>query len=333
MAAPRVPERHKKPGILYATTDDGLELAVVDVTNPAFAVSLEPAEQAALTERFVSEDRQLERMPAILRKLLLGFVLRGSLLARGIRKAEGTFLPGLETYLLKLGPENLPTALIKPIDRRIAAALPALGVRLRLQDMAQLLVDAVTPALTAGPERPLRLLEIAGGPAMASLNALILLPRELLAGRDIAIDVLDLDEHGPSFGRRALAQLQSPGAPLHGLPIAMRHVRYDWRSAAELRPILREAMAEGAILAAISEGALFEYGSDEEIVANLEELQGVPVVGSVTRADEPVRRMMRTSGAALVPRGIDAFRALAARAGREMTRVLERPFSDHVALR
>ena len=32
---PRIPEQHKKPGVCYAVTDGGLELPVIDITNPA----------------------------------------------------------------------------------------------------------------------------------------------------------------------------------------------------------------------------------------------------------------------------------------------------------
>ncbi len=337
--APRVPERDKRPGVRYAVAPDGVELPVVDVTLPPFALSVSEAEQAALVERFLREDQPLARVPAPLRTLLLRLFLRRSVLARGIRRASGTFMTGMSTYLLKLGPDNLPTALATPIDRRIAAALPALAMRLRMQDVARLLADAVAPILLAHPGRPLHLLNVAGGPAVDSLNALVLLRREHpgLLDRSVSIDVLDLDDAGPTFGERALAALKADGAPLHGLAIAFRHLRYDWSRAAELRPVLDAARAAEALVAGSSEGGLFEYGSDDEIVANLEQLRGAGAgcaafVGSVTRDDEPVRRLYRTSGAATRLRGLDAFRILAGRAGWEVARAVARPFSDQVAL-
>ena len=69
-------------------------------------------------------------------------------------------------------------AYARPIDRRIAAALPVMAVRLRLADMATLLAEALAPTLEARPRHPLRLVNIAGGPAMDSLNALIVLRRD-----------------------------------------------------------------------------------------------------------------------------------------------------------
>ncbi len=32
----KIPEKNKKPGVCYTITDDGLELPVIDVTNPVF---------------------------------------------------------------------------------------------------------------------------------------------------------------------------------------------------------------------------------------------------------------------------------------------------------
>ena len=140
-------ETNKKPGVHYALTPDGIELPIVDVTHPAFALSMTAAEQAERVQAFMKESRQLERVPKLIRTPLLRFFLRGSLLARGIRKSEGSFLSGLDTYLLKIGPEMLGTY-AKPVDRKIAGSLPCLGVRLRLQDVAQMLADCLTKALS-----------------------------------------------------------------------------------------------------------------------------------------------------------------------------------------
>jgi hypothetical protein len=333
-------EAHKKPGVCYALTADGLELPIIDVTHPAFELTMSDAQQAVAVGAFLAQEQPFAGLPPPVRRLLMRFFLRGSVLARGIRGASGSFLPGMDTYLFKLGPANLGAAYAHPIDRRIAAALPALGMRLRLQDMARLLAEALAPALAARPAAPLRLVSIAGGPAMDALNALLILHREqprALAGRDVRIDVLDLDAAGPAFGVRALAALSAPGAPLHDVRASLHPVRYDWTDTRSLRAVLDEARTAGAIAAGSSEGGLFEYGSDEEIAANLECLRdaapdGFVMVGSVTRADAATRRLLETSRAALRPRGLDVFGALVARAGWTIARAIPRPFSDHVAL-
>ena len=332
-------EENKQPGVHYAFTEDGIELPVVDVTHPAFALTLSEAEQRTMLEKFLQEGVPLAGLPKPLRKLFLRFLLRGSILAQGVRKAQGSFMSGMNTYLLKLGPHMLGSAYTKPIDRQIAAALPAMAVRLRLQDVSHLLADSLLPALSGDPRRPLELINIAGGPAIDSLNALILLAKHapgILAGRAVSIDVLDLDGSGPTFGEAALAAVSVEGGPLFKSNIAFRHVRYNWAEVVNLKQILHEARAKGALVICSSEGGLFEYGSDEEIEANLRVLRAasevVAVIGSVTRADEPMQKLRETSTAATRPRGLDIFSRLASKAGWNIARAIERPFSDQVVL-
>jgi len=334
----RLAEHHKQPGICYAVTDDGLELPVVDVAHPAFRLELSAEKQRAIVEHFLAEQRRFARLPGVVRSVLLRFFLRGSVLARGLRRAEGTFLDGMTTYLFKLGAKNLGSYSV-PVDRKIASSLPALSVRLRLGDMARLLADALAPRLAAEPRRPLRFLNIAGGPAIDSLNALLLLQREqpaLLAGRHCSVCVLDGDEHGPAFGARALAALRALGAPLAGVDAELERLAYDWRDPAGLAPALEAVRSEGALCIGSSEGGLFEYGADDDIVGNLQALKAVGdgfcMVGSVTRDDEVIRTLKLTSTAATRPRGLAVFGDLVARAGWTVTSSISRPLSDQVVL-
>jgi hypothetical protein len=338
MAEIRRAERNKKAGVSYAVTNDGLELPVVDVTHPAFAAELSPEKQQALLGQFLEEQRRFARLPKLVRSVLMRFFTRGSRIGEGLRRAEGTFLDGMTTYLFKLGPQNLGSYAV-PVDRRILMSLPAISVRLRLSDMARLLAEELAPRLAREADRPLHFLNIAGGPAIDSLNALILLRRErpeLLAQRRCVIRVLDADANGPAFGARALAALQEPGAALAGLNIDFQHLPYDWSNVAGLTPALEAARSDSAFLAISSEGGLFEYGSDEAIVANLRALgvgQSEPfMVGSVTRDDELIQTLKLTSTAATKPRGLPTFTALAERAAWQVTRSIARPLSDQVVL-
>jgi hypothetical protein len=265
--------------------------------------------------------------------------LKRSMLGRALMSASGSFLPGMSTYLLKLGPGNLG-ADAEEIDLRIAASFPAYSVRIRLQDIALLIADGLTARMKEGPARPVCLANIAGGAAADSWNALICLNQldsTLLANRSIAIAVLDLDASGPAFGRRALEALQAEKQPLHGLAIDFSARFYDWRETATLSAALAELNATRAACAISSEGGLFEYGSDEEIAANLAELhRGTAldafVVGSVTRDCEAVRSTQTRSRIPTRPRSLDAFRLLAASAGWVVEQAMERTFSYHVRM-
>jgi hypothetical protein len=339
MAEIRRAEHNKKPGVCYAVTDDGLELPVVDVTHPAFEPALSDERLQALTDRFLEEQRRFAKLPRLVRRIMLRFFMRGSRIGQGLRRADGHFLDGMTTYLFKLGPKNLGSYAV-PVDRRILMSLPAVSVRLRLADMARLLADGLASRLNANESRPLYFINIAGGPAIDSLNTLIVLGREhaaLLTGRRITVHVLDADQHGPAFGARALQALQAPGAPLAGLEIIFDHSHYDWRDVSGLTPALEDAQRAGAQLVVSSEGGLFEYGSDDDIHANLRALRqgegnGVFMVGSVTRDDEIIQTLKLTSTAATKPRGLAVFTALVANAGWQVTRSVARPLSDQVLL-
>jgi hypothetical protein len=331
-----------RTGVVYAATNEGVKLAVIDVTNPAFAVSATDAELAAKAEQYVREAEQQREIPAALRE-----ALRSSMLGRGLMAAAGTFLDGMSTYLLKLGPANLGGG-ATPIDQRIAASFPAFTARLRLQDMAQLLAEGLAFSAAAEPRRPILLVNVGGGPASDSWNALIVLslrmPGEvdaerpgLMADRRVVIAVMDVDSCGPAFGARAIEALRAPTAPLEGLDIEVRHFRYEWSEADRLRGALEELNACETACGISSEGGLFEYGSDEEIVSNLAALHAGTardafVVGSVTRDGGPVRASLLTSRVSTRPRTIEGFRGLAGRGGWLVQELIERPFSFHVRM-
>ena len=73
----RLPETNKRPGVCYATTRDGVELAVVDVTHPVFALDIDEAKQRKLADKFLSDGVPFSGVPSPLRNLLLRFFLRG----------------------------------------------------------------------------------------------------------------------------------------------------------------------------------------------------------------------------------------------------------------
>jgi hypothetical protein len=83
---------------------------------------------------------------------------------------------------------------------------------------------------------------------------------------------------------------------------------------------------------------LFEYGSDQAIVANLKALResgtGARLVaGSVTCADEARRRMIAVTRFKLVPRGIAGFAPLVAQAGFRIAKIEPALLSGQVLLR
>jgi hypothetical protein len=334
----KIPEIKRRAGVCYAVTDDGIELPVIDVTHPAFAFDVcEPALTTAIDDTLRDLGKFKTMSPDEIRALA-----QESILLRGGLGARGGFMSGMTTYLHKLGPSNLGRGYASDWDRRAAAQLLPLAFRHRLATVARLLADQLTRVLRAAPG-PAHLVNIAGGTALDSLNALILVrqAQPALLVRPIAVRVLDVDAAGPAFGARALAALQSEGGPLHGLAVTFEQVPYDWTDAGRLAAVLDEAGRDAAVLVGSSEGGLFEYGADHHIVANLEVLRAhtPPEFGFVgallqDQATLPARLKWigAASGIAIRLLGLDALRDLARRTGWEITRVEDGPIHHVVAL-
>jgi hypothetical protein len=328
-----------KSSLVYATTDDGLRLPVIDITRPEFALPDDAASVAALAAAVREAERRNALVPGFVMRFMMRSAARRSRLLAEIMEPDATYLAGLTTYIMKLGVENLPPPFTSDIDRRMVSAPPVVAMRLRLQQVAKLLAEALEPLLRENAAAPLVLINIGGGPAIDSINALILLRRAQtdLLHRPVAIQVLDVDAAGPHFGASALAALCAEGQPLAGLDIVFTHERYDWNKRALLGDLVHRAAARGAILAASSEGALFEYGSDDAIVANLATLRhggrgAKLVVGSVTSTDALHRQSVANTRFKLLPRGLDGFRPLAERGGFRIARSEAAPLGEQVLL-
>jgi hypothetical protein len=340
---PKIIERNKRAGVFYAVTDEGLELPIIDLTHPAFELILSEPELMTLQQQFLQDARGPQKVPPFLRQLLFSIMRRRSVLMRGLMGASGSFMSGMNTYMMKLGSENLNQSFFSSIDRQIAASSAGSYMRLRLQDIVHLLAGALIPHMDASPKAAIHLLNIGGGPAIDSLNVLLVLQKErpgALAERQIYIHSLDLNTAGPDFGARALAAMLSREAPLDGLQISFQHISYNWSEPAGLRSLV-ESFGKGQnIVAASSEGALFEYGSDHDITGNLQELSDtmtgpMVVAGSVTRADDLGRLANGTnigSRAALQFRGLEAFTVLANRSGWIITKEIDRLLSHDILL-
>jgi hypothetical protein len=320
-------------GLRQVPDANGQLLPVIDLSQPAFAITLSDQELAAKADAYRREEERRARIPRWLLRPLLNFLLRRSELARRLRGGNGTFLDGMSTYRLKLGPAGLDPAWAAPIDRVIAASPPCLFLRLRLQDMAELLADDLAPRLAAAPGKPLHLFNIAGGPSMDSLNALILLRQRdaaLLRERRVQIHLFDQDDAGPGFAARALAALRESAGPLAGVDVTLTHLHYRWDDTAVLRDELARLPAE-CVASASSEGGLFNYGSDDDILANLDALRsrlpaGAKVVGSLTPPNAPGSNSVLRPRFAVRERELKAFTALVERAQWSVQHSRERAF-------
>ena len=67
-----------------------------------------------------------------------------------------------------------------------------------------------------------------------------------------------------------MAGVQRPLAEQRSADVrSARHNAYDWNDPAPLVRLLAGLTGRGGIIAASSEGGLFEYGTDDAVIANL----------------------------------------------------------------
>src|SRR5215471_8239796 len=148
--------------VVFATTTGGLRLPVIDVTHPAFAVPDDPASLAARGDAFLAWDRRNRRMPRIIMRLLMRLAARRSPLLRKMLVSDNDYLDSISTYMLKLGVDHLPPGFDGPVDRRVSAAPHVALLRLRMQQIARLLAEALLGPLADTPNAPLHLVNVAG---------------------------------------------------------------------------------------------------------------------------------------------------------------------------
>ncbi|HTX74139.1 MAG TPA: hypothetical protein VMC79_15015 [Rectinemataceae bacterium] len=330
--------RSHLPALAYALDGSFHELPVIDLSHPAFAIDSSQAEIDERVRRALAAMRDWSASPP-LKRALFSLRAKRSVLASAIASSRGGYLSGIATYLAKLGPSNLGRG-FGFLDREIADSLPCYCARLRLRDAVSLAVEACRPGLRRAPGRPLYLVDIAGGAEALCLNALMELRRSspgLLEGRSIRILDLDMDADAPAFAARCLDALRTEGMALSGLDISLRHIRYDWSEDRALFDLGVQAAADNALCLVASEGGLFDYARDEEVISNLRAFregydsgsggEPTPWVGTASRSDGPVAFLNHSSAAALRVRSAAELERLATDAGYALTRSVENPLS------
>ncbi|WP_416799054.1 hypothetical protein [Ciceribacter azotifigens] len=313
--------------IIHARLHNGMTLPVVDVTNPVFRIDESPASLDRLRASIVASVSR----PAAERAATPGPM--PELLLR-MFAPQAQYLDGLATYLLKIGADNLPAQFDTEIERRLASSPNALALRIRLQQVSRLMARALR---NAPPSASLRLLAIGGGTAVEALNALIILKGD--AGTtipNVAVDVLDIEDTGILLGKAVLAALCETKGPLVGIAATMTFVPYSWDQPSSLASALHDRKIGGEYVLASSEGALFEYGSDRAVIANLSLLReagAIPIAGSVIRDDATGQAMAARSPFPLKARGLRNLESLVSAAGYRISDAIEGVASDQFLLR
>jgi len=263
--------KNKISGLSYAFTDSGAELPVLDITHPLFIASVDDADIDLLIRNSPHQAQRIKEMPDYVKR----FLGKRSVIMGGIylKDSKDLYLNGMSTLMSKMGPYLIGGGWKTFFDRNFSMSLSPLSMRMRLRDTCRLQKDALLPQLKANLQKKLCFVNIAGGTANDSINTLILILKEdptLLKNRKTEITILDSDTFGPNYARRCIKSLREPEGKFNGLEIACHHIKYNWNNTNKLSQLLSEK--QDCIVLASSEGGLFEYGSDEAIISNLNAL-------------------------------------------------------------
>jgi hypothetical protein len=320
------PEALKTPDLAFTLTAQGLEIPILDYSNPRFQ---QKAPSAFRNWRSRMMLLGLSWMPPFARRLLGRHSL---ILGSFFPQKDGTFVTGPSTYLAKLGPSvHQPGKL----DQLAAGSSQSVEASRRGHAIAALESQVLAGWLRSGPA-PVTILNIGGGPASDNLGALLLLKAQepALFGKlvdrktPVAIHVLDPDKDGPLMGGRSLAVLQQAGGKLEGVKASLDRTPYDWTRAQGLHPLLKGAPGHVLVTA---EGSLFEYGTDEDVRRNLVALHDATppdtvVAGTFYRSEQTVNPVVKAMWK-LSPhlnwqlRGLERMQQLCAQTGWQIDRI------------
>lgn len=310
-----IPEKNKVSGLSYVYTVCGLELPVLDITHPLFTTSINEESLEALCKESAQRAKSMKEMPDAQKMVIAE---KSYLFGRYFHKdPTATYLSGMSTYMLKLGPNLIGGGEERNIDRMISMGVISVAARMRLRDICRLQANALVPRLKASPGKELCLINIAGGAAPDSINTLILVLEEnqsLLKNRKIEINVFEIDSDSPIFAQRCIEALKAPRSHFHGLDISFNHINYNWADTRNLIDFL--AKKRDCIMMGTSEGGLFEYAGDDEIINNLDaiydnspdEMQFAgTVIHDIDTVDPTMAAMAEESRGSLQLRGIDGL--------------------------
>lgn len=265
--------KNKLPGLSYVFTVNGIELPVLDITHPGFISGIDENRLKKLIPYVEKNaEKNAEKFNKI-PKYIKNYFIKHSFTMAELLQNETSFATGISTLMMKMGPNLIGKGRKRFWDRSVSKGFGSLLIRMRMRDISRCQAEELIPLLNGSPEKNLCFINIAGGSASDSINALFLIQKEdpsLLKNKKIEINVLDIDNYGPAFAGQCINALKFPGNKFNGLDISFRHINYDWNDTQKLLELLSERKEWLQICA--SEGGLFEYCSDDVIIRNLKVL-------------------------------------------------------------
>lgn len=252
----------------------------MDITHPLFETSIDLKSLADQRSQSAATAALIKTMTEAQRKMITAnSYIWGTHFSGG---NSASCLSGMATYMLKLGPGLIGGGEERKADLRATMGVSGIAARMRLRDLCQLQTEALSPVLKAHPGRRLCLINVAGGAASDTFNTIRLIRRRdpaLIQSRRIEIHLLETDTIGPHFAERSMAALREAGGDFEALDLDFRFHHASWADGDAWNEILGDRNRD--IVLASSEGGLFEYGRDEDILAALGFLAASPSISTM----------------------------------------------------
>jgi len=328
------PETSRIPGLAYAFSGDGIELPVLDITHPQFLSSIDESRLDEVSKASMQKMLAMGQMSDAQRGTYYAQLLKSYIFGPVFVSDPGAnFMSGMSTYVYKLGPDLIGGGPDREFDRSASMDIGGVSMRMRIRDLCRLQANALIPQLEASPQGSLCFVNIAGGTASDSINTLILILKEnpaLVRDRKIEINLLDIDTMGPQFALGCIEALKTQTHHFHGLDIAFRHTAHDWKDTERLIPLLSNR--KDYIVTCASEGGLFEYGTDEDIIRNLDVLydhspDGTRIAGTIVhernKVHATVPALAKATNAGLRFLGVSGLTGVLEKTGWRLERVQE----------
>jgi len=329
------PETSHIPGLAYASTDNGIQLPVLDITHPQFLSTIDEDHLDEVSKASIQKMLAMGQMSDAQKRTYYEQLLKSYIFGPVfVKDPSANFMSGMSAYVYKLGPNLIGGGPHREFDRSASMDIGGVAMRMRIRDLCRLQADAAILQLESSPQKSLCFINIAGGAASDSINTLILILKEnptLVRSKKIEINALDIDTIGPHFALGCIEALKAQAHHFHGLDIAFHHIPHDWQDTDGLISLLSNR--KDCIVTCASEGGLFEYGVDQDIIRNLNVLYDhssdcTRIAGTVVHEPNKVHAtvpaLAKATNAGLRFLGVSGLTGLLEKTGWRLERVQEK---------
>jgi hypothetical protein len=260
---------------------DGTNLPVLDISDEKFTKYSNYETFLDLDRKMDNRGESIEHEPVIIKKFI-----------KRLANTGNDSLSGLTTLFLKLGPELLSGCNVPYFTKWLSKQFISYALRIRLLKLCEMQIKYIQDIVLENPEKNICVINVGGGPSVDSVNVVKMLVDNnpnIFIDRSLEIAIFDRDLLGPEYAKKSFIELVG----CDNKKVTLKTVYYDWSKIDVLKEYLNAN--HDKIIIYVSEGGIFEYGTKEEIIENLNELatiktKNIVVFGSVVKAEDEINK-------------------------------------------